>query len=83
MLPTELDVVSNAQSILQNIVNNSTQFVVWTLNLVVKALFTILQPVALVVVVVGVLLWFTGLERRAGKRLVIGGLIIWLISLIY
>ncbi|MEM0119996.1 MAG: hypothetical protein QW514_00585 [Thermoprotei archaeon] len=83
MYPSELDVASNAKLVLQNIVNNATQFVVWTLNLLVKALFTILQPVALVVVVVGVLLWFTGLERRVGKRLVIGGLIIWVISLVY
>lgn len=79
----ELDVASNAQAILRNLVNNATQFIVWTLNLVVKALFTILQPIAIVAVVIGVILWFTGLERRAGKRLVIGGLIIWFISLLY
>jgi len=80
---SELDVASTAQSVLQNLVNNATQFVVWTLNLLVKALLTILQPIAVVVLIIGVILWFTGLERRMGKRLVIGGLIIWLISLIY
>lgn len=83
MFPFELDVASNAKNVLANIINNATQFVVWLLNLVLKALLTILQPIAVVVLIVGVILWFTGLERRTGKRLVIGGLIIWLISLIY
>lgn len=83
MFGVELDIVSNAKTVLQNIVNNATQFVVWFLDLLVKALLSILQPIAVVALVIGIVLWLTGLERRLGRRLVIGGLIIWLISLIY
>ncbi|PSO03097.1 hypothetical protein B9Q13_06195 [Candidatus Marsarchaeota G2 archaeon ECH_B_SAG-G16] len=63
--------------------NQTVSFVNWFLYSILKALLQILQPVALMVLLIGTILWATGLERRTGKRLVIGALIIWFISLIF
>jgi hypothetical protein len=77
-----LDVASNAKSILQNAVGQLTSLVSWTVDLFLKALLTVMQPISIFILLFGLILWFTGLERRLGKRMVVGALIIWFITLI-
>jgi|GEM_PF-798924 hypothetical protein len=77
-----IDVASNAKSILQNAVNQLTSLTTWTVDLLLKALLTVMQPISIFVLLFGLILWFTGLERRLGKRMVVGALIIWFITLI-
>ncbi|MCL5788287.1 MAG: hypothetical protein M1357_00535 [Candidatus Marsarchaeota archaeon] len=73
---------SNAKQIIQNILNQAFSFASWTITQLTREILAIMQPVSVLVFLVGLILWMTGLERRAGKRLMIGAAVIGLVSII-
>jgi hypothetical protein len=77
-----MSIASSAESILQSVVNQVTSFITWTLGLLLKATISVLEPISIFMLLIGIVLWFSGLERRMGKRLVLGALIIWLVALV-
>ncbi len=77
-----MSIANSAESILQSVVNQVTSFITWTLGLLLKATISVLEPISIFMLLIGIVLWFSGLERRMGKRLVLGALIIWLVALV-
>ncbi|MEM3670316.1 MAG: hypothetical protein QW767_01035 [Thermoprotei archaeon] len=76
------NVVSNAKAALQNILSQTFTFANWTIGQLTRQILSLMQPLALLLFLVGLILWMTGLERRAGKRLMIGAAVIGFVSLL-